>query len=275
MPAPTLADVVRAVAHEARDCIEGTTTSAGGTLQLVDLHREFGKNNQYIGSEAFFPSTLPTGGLNPKRVTGSVVVSGTLTLVEGWDGATAGVPSGVPYYLINIGGRGIPYARIASALTLALDELNHKLAVFDNSLLVTLDSNSLPVFEYTIPSTLDYLHTVRLRSTNDNVPHHLRGGERGLWRVRPGTRTLELSTDLALDTTQTIELIGWSRLTAPTTATGAIPLPLHWLVDATLARLGLRAADPGELNQAMALDAKAGHVTPQYVYPNEVELPIQ
>lgn len=272
MAAPTLADVVRATAQAARDCVEGTTTALGGAKQLVDAHRVVGKDGQFVGGEVFFPAA-PAGGLNPKRVTAFAVATGTFTLDEGYDGVSAGVPAGVAYYLINVGGRGTPYQRIVSALGVALDELNHKQAVFDNTLLVTLDANSLPVREYAVPATLDYLRAVRLRSTNDNVPHGIRGGDRGLWRVRPGTRTLELSSDLALDTTQTIELFGFSRLTVPTVATGTINLPLAWLVNATLERLGLRATEPGEAGEAQALAALRMHTAGQYAWPNEVELP--
>ena len=113
--AVALQDLVIYTAAQLRDLVEGTVTTAG-TSTFRDSSKQTEKDDRYNGSEIFFREpTYNGGGTQPFGVTDFAKTNGIFTLSGG--GAIA---LNERYALVNIGGKGYPYAEYVRAVGMAL-----------------------------------------------------------------------------------------------------------------------------------------------------------
>lgn len=264
----SLQQIVLDVAHNLRDCVEGVTTASmgGDRAKMRDSLRAVAGDDVYNGSEVLFlePAATLAGltGANPKAVLDFQGSDGTFTLNDNW--GSTGVPAGVAYALLRLGGAGHPYAEIVAALRQALSALSYKSDVYDASLVVVAGQPT-----YTVPDGIDWLTTVT--ATNpQGFTAELRRPQH--WDVRPGTRTLRLTALAPVSEGYVLGLQGLAGVTAPTALDATIAVDREEVVGATIEFLLRGGTDKADLALAGNLYADRVRTVPRYRRTNSVKV---
>ena len=268
LEAMSLQDIVLAVSHNLRDCVEGVTTLAmgGDRTKMRDGLRVIAGDKAYNGSEVLFlePAATAAGltGSNPKGVVSFSSADGTFTLNEAW--GSTGVPAGVRYALLRLGGEGYPYQDIVYSLKQALSALGYKTNLYDTSLTVVEGQTT-----YTIPDGFDWLDTVT--ATNpQGYSMELRRPQH--WDVRPGSRTLVLTALTPVAAGYTLGLLGQTGVKAPATLTDTITVDSEEVVGATIEFLLRGSGDKIDLTLSANLYADRVRTIPRYRRANSVRV---
>ena len=188
MEAVTLQQLVQYVADSVRDLVPGVTTNATASpTQLQDTTKAGRRPNHWQNSEIVFlePQATAAGrtGENPFVVTG--YTNGLFTLDHNFGGA--GIPQGVPYFIVRNHGQGNPYRSYLTAIKRALDNLGVAVSSSEGF------STSASLYTYSIP-TLDTVHTVTVE-TSDLGPYQLMPDD---WDVFPG-RQIRFVRDVSVE----------------------------------------------------------------------------
>lgn len=261
----TLSELIIALGIPGRDNVEGVTTSdSGNPLQLADTRRKGQVANTWNGSEVLFPDTTPPNGLNPKRVVAFDNSTGTFTLDDGWD-TGSGVPANTRYVLLNVRGKGLPYDYRLQAVVYALE---------------TMANQGLPVevpvvggavsgqYYYTIPSGIDIIHTVSLRSPSGSTTFwelELPGNK---WDTRPGRQLLVNRRGLGNVETDII-LRGTSYPAVSTSLTASYPVQRDEVLALALEFLTLLSRTPQDAATNAKLMQERIRTGGDYAYPNQ------
>lgn len=184
----TLQAVVLTVARFLHDCVEGVTdVSEGDRARMRDSRRVLNRPDAYRFSDVLFldnPAALT--GHNPKQVVGYDPTGGRFVLNDNY-AADHGVPAGVHYALLNIGGAGQPYPGYIAALNVAVQALGFGwLAAVPLDVAATVATAQRGV---ALPDGLDTLFGVEVVGSS-GYRTALVPGPRG-WTVTP-PRTLNL-----------------------------------------------------------------------------------
>lgn len=264
----SLQQIVLDVAHNLHDCVEGVTTASMGEdrAKMRDALRAVAGDDHYNGSEVLFlqPGATAAGltGANPKAVLDFQASDGTFTLNDAW--GSTGVPAGVAYALLRIGGEGHPYAEIVAALRQALSALSYKSDVYDESLVVVAGQP-----DYTVPAGIDWLTAVTATNPQGFTaalrrPQH--------WDLRPGTRTLRLTALAPVSDGYTLGLQGQTDVVAPAALDGTITVDREEVVGATIEFLLRGGSDKVDLALAGNLYADRVRTVPRYRRSNSVRV---
>lgn len=238
MAAPTLYEVLVAIGYELRDSIEGTTNVAQASPTLMKDTLRAARAGDFDGSEVLFLDVTGLTGNNPKQVLSSAA-DGTFTLKEAYGAAGAG--TGLRYALFNHGGMGYPYAQRLDALKGSIENLNS--LVRTTVTLPTLDdTTSVYGYDFNLtPTGLDSLYAVEYYNPTSKGSWFLRGGNRGLYRIDPATRILNLNFQQSSG--YALRLYGRTKLSIPAGLTATIGYSRQDLVQAAVEWLTLSPQD--------------------------------
>lgn len=259
--AVSLQDLITHVASALHDCVEGTVTTAGsGTFR--DTARSNEKDDRFNGSQIFFREPAYAGGGTPPfTVTDFAKTNGVFTLSAGGSIALA-----ERYVLLNLAGKGYPYAEIIRALTLAVDALAPKTLATDEASLAYVAGT----YSYTIPAAFITLERVYVKRTINGRIYRPTLKYRQDYDVIPGTRTLTiLGSPLAGDI---FAVVGEQKITLPTALDGEIEVPLEAVVNAAVEYL-TRAGDQREQGIAAGQYLDRLRTVPVYSRANRIALP--
>lgn len=261
----SLQDLITHVASALHDCVEGTVTTAGsGTFR--DSARSNEKDDRFNGSQIFFREPAYAGGGTPPfTVADFAKTNGIFTLSAG--GAIALAER---YVLLNIAGKGYPYAEIIRALTLAVDALKPVTLATDEASLVYVADD----FEYSIPAAFITLERVYVKRTIGGRVYRFplrRGRTAGDdYDLIPGTRTLIVNGNpLAGDI---FAVVGEQAIALPTALDSAIEVPLEATVNAAVEYL-TRGGDQREQGIAAGQYLDRLRTVPVYARANRIALP--
>lgn len=265
----SLQQIVLDVAHNLRDCVEGVTTASmgGDRAKMRDALRAVAGDDRYNGSEVLFlqPGATAAGltGANPKAVLDFQASDGTFTLNDAW--GSTGVPAGVAYALLRIGGEGHPYAEIVAALRQALSALSYKTDIYAS--VAVVDGQT----DYDIPAGFDWLNAVTAATPDGKARATLR---RGLHYdlAYPGSRTLRITPLCPVMAGYTLGLVGQADVVAPTTLDGTITVDREEVVGATIEFLLRGGSDKVDLALAGNLYADRVRTVPRYRRSNSVRV---
>lgn len=259
-----LQDLVIQVASQLRDCLTGTATSAGAGA-FADTARANEATGRFIGSEIIFrePANV-SAGAQPFTVASFVQAGGAFTLTGG-----ATVAAGERYALLNIAGRGYPYAEVARALELGIASLKPQAVASDETTAYVVGTHA-----YAIPGafkTLESAYVKRVYAGRTyRIPLRRSEDDTEGFRVMPGTRSLIINgTGLAGDY---VGVTGEQAVVLPTALDATIDVDVEALVNAAVENL-TRGGDQRE--QAIAAGQYLDRLRTQPVYrrPNSIALP--
>jgi hypothetical protein len=261
----SLQDLVIHVASNLRDCVEGTVTTAGAAT-FRDSSKAHEKDDRFNGSEIIFREpTYNGGGTQPFTVTDFARTNAIFTLNAG--GAIA---LGERYALVNVAGKGYPYAEIIRALELALDAVKPTTLATDEATLAYVADD----YEYTVPAAFITLERVYAKRTVNSRVYRIpltRGRGWGYdYDLIPGTRTLVIhGSPLAGDI---FAVVGEQRITLPTTLDGTIDVPVEPVVNAAVEFL-TRGGDQREQGISAGQYLDRLRTVPVYARANRIALP--
>lgn len=269
----SLYDLVVAVAANLHDLVEGVTdTGATALAEMRDQARGVEIDGRYNGSEILFrePAAQLGGmtGTTPFGVVDFARRGGVFQLSGNWS-QSSGVPSGMPYVMLNLGGRGYPTGQIVRALQLANEALAIRSVVADESLAWVPGQ-----YDYPIPSQYDTIENVWVgRAVNGawrRQPLRLNAADG--YTVIPALRLISLR--LGLIDGDVLGLVGERRVGLPVSFSDAdaIDLPVEPHVNGAIEYLD-RAGTGDEQQIAAAQYADRLRTVPLYRRPNSIFLP--
>ena len=267
----TLQDLVLAVSHALRDCLESTTTdnaSTAITLRDTTLKQFSTRNGRYAGSDLLIKSGA-TGfsGANPRRIIGFDNTAGDLTFTGGnW--GTGAAPAGTAYALLNVGGAGHPYTEILSALDLAFSALALKKPATDQQITLAADVNGLVSHDLTIPAGIDWLTSVTLTRTSP----YTQLLAPSLRAVLPGTRTLRVRDSVCLNVGDVVTFSGLTTVARPVNLTDTVDVNREQVVNAALEYLLRDSKDRDEQTLMANLYGDRLRTGNTYRWPSSVKV---
>jgi len=267
----SLYELVVAVAHNLRDAVEGVTDTGATQLnEMRDQARSVEMDGRYDGSDLLWrePEATDAGltGDNPLGVIDFAQNGGRFTLSGNWS-QTSGVPSGVTYTLLNLGGRGSPVRAILRALQLAVAALGLRRPVEDE-----MTAYVPGTYDYTIPAAYMSIERVYVRRLYDGVPRRLdlHYGAADGYTVRQASRVVSLN--LLLLEGDRLGMVGEVPVTLPTTWAGTEDFPLEAVVNGAIEFLD-RAGTSEEQQIGQQQYADRVRTVPLYRRANSIALP--
>lgn len=254
----TLQELIEYVADSVRDLVPGESTNSSAQPNVLQDTSKGGRRpNHWQNSEIVFcePEATLAGrtGSNPFVVTG--YSNGVFTLDH--DFGPAGIPQGVPYFILRNHGQGNPYRAYLTAIKRALDNLGVSVASSEAF------TSSTGLYNYSIP-TLDTVHTVLLNTT-EYGPYSLSATD---WDMLPG-RLIALNHDITVDFPWTVTMYGRKFSAMPTSLDGTVTVDLDEVVDFASEYLNRTSARPLDQAKGQSLQAERIRFKRRYALPNE------
>jgi len=261
----SLQDLIVLVSSQLHDAISGVVTTAGSST-FRDSSKTNEANDRFNGSEILFSEpTFAGSGTQPFVISDFVQTNGVFTINV--TGQTIALNQ--PYTLINIAGRGYPYAEVIRALTLGLAQLKPMTLASDETTAYVVGTHA-----YAIPTAFKTLEGVYVKRTIAGrayrIPLRRSSDDTEGFRVVPGTRSLIINgTGLAGDY---IGVIGEQVIVLPTVLDDEIDVDVEALVNAAVENL-TRAGDQREQGIAAGQYLDRLRTQPVYRRPNSIALP--
>jgi hypothetical protein len=240
---------------------------------MRDQARSVERDGRYNGSEVLF--ALPYAadlGMAGSPVYGVVDFkrdNGIFTLSGNWSQAS-GVPAGVDYAMVNLGGRGYPVEALLYALELAFDALNLRLPCRDDATVLVPG-----LYQYPIPDTFSSVTKfaiLRNWSGHQYIVPLLVGGATGII-VQPESRTVLLN--VAVTEGDLLSITGERRLALPPSWDDADAVPLRRVEEVVNAAIEYVTRTGNTAQQGIAASQYSDRVrsVPLYRQPNAIPLP--